>query len=173
MKVFLPLVLLCTGVAVAQSSPGPDAKPLAQTEFAARDVAETPELPAMPDEVADLIQYLQESPADYDPHQRKIAAKKLDNWVQESPAVNLTLSEAILPYLQYAEARTLFTCGYVQYTVSHPVADPGAAKVAGMRTLMSYYQDNMHILGRDELLDKLVDLRENGRLDGFVRRRVD
>ncbi len=168
MKLFLPLVLLCTGVAVAQSPPGPDAKPLAQAEFAARDVAETPELPAMPDEVADLIQYLQESPADYDPHQRKIAAKKLDTWVQESPAVNLTLSEAILPYLQYAEARTLFTCGYVQYTASHPVA-----AVAGGRTLISYYQDNMHILGRDELLDKLVDLRENGRLDGFVRRRVD
>ncbi len=130
-------------------------------------------MPVISFELEDIIQNLQDSPANLDRHRRKIDAKKLEDWVKRSPEVGLELSDNIMPYLQYGEARTLFTCGFVQYSVAHPVFNPDAAYVAGIRSVISYYKDNRDVLGSDELLDKLVKLKEKGRLSGFIKRRLN
>ncbi len=130
-------------------------------------------MPVISYELEDIMQNLQDLPANRDRHQRKIDAKKLEDWIKLNPEIGFDPSDDILPYLQYGEARTLFTCGFVQYSVAHPVFNPDAAYVAGIRSVISYYKDNRDILGSDELQDKLVKLQEKGRLSGFIKRRVD
>lgn len=116
--------------------------------------------------------YLMDMPADKDVEKRAEAARFVANWIKSSNDVDLNLEDKLMPYLQYNEALAIFMGSYAQFSLTHPTTDHVAANIAGMYSVVSYYLDNKETLGFDVLLEKLVDMRDSGRLRGFIKRRI-
>ncbi len=123
-------------------------------------------------EVIRQINYLQDMPADKEVEKRKQAVLYVTNWMKSSPDVNLVLEDKIMPYLQYGESLAIFMGVYAQFELTHPTTDYVAANIAGVHSVISYYLDNKETLGFDAVLEKLVNMRDSGRLRGFLKRRI-
>ena len=118
------------------------------------------------------ISYLQDMPADKEPEKRRETAAYVTSWVASNPDVNLEIPEKIEPYLKYGEAEAIFMGAYAQFHLTHPTTDYVAANIAGIFSVLSYYMDNKEVLGFNVVLEKLINLRDKGRLRGFIKRRV-
>ena len=119
----------------------------------------------------EYVFFLQDSPADKEKGKRKQAANYLGWYLNQSVEFDLTLEDK-MPFLQYGESVPMFLAGYIEFMVSHPLKNVDAANLAGMRSVIAYYKDNKEVLGRDELLEKLVDLDEKGRLPAYMKRKL-
>ena len=117
------------------------------------------------------VHFLQDGAADKQRGKRKQAANYLGWWLNRSTEVNLTLEDK-MPFLQYGESVPMFMAGYIEFVFTHPLPFPDKANLAGIRSVIAYYKDNKEILGEDELLEKLVELDDKGRLPAYIKRKL-
>ena len=144
-------------------------KPVARSTAKANGSAD--ELSDEDYKLMEYVFFLQDSPADKQKGKRKQAANYLGWYLNQSAEIELTLEDK-MPFLQYGESVPMFLAGYIEFMVSHPLKNVDAANLAGMRSVIAYYKDNKDVLGRDELLEKLVDLDEKGRLPAYMKRKL-
>ncbi|MGB3798162.1 MAG: hypothetical protein WA952_00025 [Lewinella sp.] len=160
---------------------------MAQDVYASVDVSDTdPETPApaakttraaateLSDEDYKLMEYvhfLQDSPAKKLPGKRRQAANYLGWYLNKTTEITLTLDDK-MPFLQYGESVPMFMAGYIEFVVAHPVPNPDKANLAGIRSVIADYKDNKEVLGKDELLEKLVELDDKGRLPAYIKRKL-
>ena len=119
----------------------------------------------------EYVYFLQDSPGDKQTGKRRQAANYLGWYLNKTVELNLSL-ENKMPFLHYGESVPMFMAGYIEFMVSHPIKNEDAANLAGIRSVIAYYKDNKEALGRDELLEKLVDLDEKGRLPAYMKRKL-
>lgn len=147
----------------------PATKPAAKTT--AKSATDADELSDEDYKLMEYVFFLQDSPAEKEKGKRKQAANYLGWYLNQAAEFDLTLEDK-MPFLQYGESVPMFLAGYIEFMVSHPLKNVDAANLAGMRSVIAYYKDNKEALGRDELLEKLVDLDEKGRLPAYMKRKL-
>ena len=188
MKQFLlttAVAVFLTGQAVAQDSAldgdvyasvdvtteNTDPETSAKATTTTRRAADDGELSDEDYKLLTYVHFLQDGAANKEPGKRKQAANYLGWWLNRSAEVNLTLEDK-MPFLQYGESVPMFMAGYIEFVFTHPLPFPDKANLAGIRSVIAYYKDNKEILGEDELLEKLVDLDDKGRLPAYIKRKL-
>ncbi len=167
-----------TSLAIAQDSQvyasldvkATDTDPPAATKATAT-VASEAELTDEDYKLMEYVYFLQDSPAKKEPGKRRQAANYLSWFINRTVEIDLSL-ENKMPFLQYGESVPMFMAGYLEFVVSHPVPDVDKANLAGIRSVIAYYEDNKDVLGDDELLEKLVELDDEGRLPAYIKRKL-
>lgn len=149
----------------------PDRDPVLSTAKATRVTTDNGELSDEDYKLMEYVYFLQDSPAKKNAGRRKQAANYLGWWINRSAEIDLTLEDK-MPFLQYGESVPMFMAGYLEFVVAHPVPNVDKANLAGIRSVIAYYKDNKEALGSDELLEKLVELDEEGRLPAYIKRKL-
>ncbi len=170
------LVVFLSSIAMAQDMyasvdvSNTDPETSAPAGKATRTTAET-ELSDEDYKLMEYVHFLQDAPAKKNPGKRRQAANYLGWYLNKTTEINLTLEDK-MPFLQYGESVPMFMAGYIEFVVAHPVPNPDKANLAGIRSVIAYYKDNKEALGTDELLEKLVDLDDKGRLPAYIKRKL-
>ncbi len=163
MKLYLILLLLCCSVLVA-------AQPLEVPEVTYSSAAD---YMRQNDKVVEVVNHLQNFPADVYTARRKEAAAYLLKWLAGTPDVTVTLESYAVPYLKYGESMIIFMGEYAKQLLREPGDDRLACNLAAMESVLNYYRDNLDVFGRDTEYEKLAKLQEKGKLARFIEKQLN
>ncbi|MFT5723230.1 MAG: hypothetical protein ACI9JN_000339 [Bacteroidia bacterium] len=122
------------------------------------------------DAVLDCVDWLMETPANDDLVKRKAANRFLLAWVTGSPNITITLSADVLPYLKTSPGMLLvYFGGWVKHALEEKDYDNAiAGSLAGTEWVLDFYTKNRSMLSKDKNIEKLLKLREKGKLKSFI-----
>ncbi len=162
MKSYLfSLCLLCSMAATAQTLDVPKVTYAAEADYARQH-----------DKVIEVVNHLQNFPADVYTTRRKEAVSYLTTWFNGTPDVDLTLEAFTVPYLGYGESKVIYLGEYAKQLLREPEADRLTLNLAAMESVLNYYRDNIDVFGRDAAFDKLAKLQEKGKLAKFIEKQL-
>ncbi len=155
------LCLLCCTAAAAQTLNVPSVTYASGDDYARQN-----------DKVVEIVNHLQNFPADVYTTRRKEAVSYLTTWFEGTPDVDLTLEEYTQPYLQYGEARVIYLGEYAKQMLREPETDRLSLNLAAMESVLNYYRDNIDVFGKNAAFDKLAKLQEKGKLAKFIEKQL-
>ena len=127
---------------------------------------------AQHDKVIEVINHLENIPADVYTDERKEAAAYLMTWLQGSPDVTVTVESYAAPFMGYGEALVIFMGEYAKHMIQNPEADALTYNLAAMESVINYYRDNVDVFGRNKEFDKLAKMEEKGKLAKFIDKQL-
>ena len=157
----LPVFLSCSFFAAAQQIDVPEVEYRSEADYAAQH-----------EKVIEVINHLENFPADVYTEQRKQAAAYLMTWLQGSPDVTVTVQSYAAPLLGYGESLVIFMGEYAKHVIRNPEGDELTYNVAAMESVINYYRDNVDVFGRNKDFDKLVKLQEKGKLEKYIDKQI-
>jgi hypothetical protein len=123
--------------------------------------------------VLEVIDFLQDTPADETPALRRRAGQYLITWLEGTPAVTVTIESFISPFMDHGESLLIFMGGYTEYALTHSgQVDRLEVNLAATEAVVDYYEKNKATIGRHRTLDKLLRQREKGKLRKWVAGRL-
>ncbi len=124
------------------------------------------------EKVIEVVNHLENIPADIYQGERKKAAAYLMTWLQGSPDVTVTVESYAAPYMGYGETLVIFMGEYAKQVIQQPEAEALTLHVAAMESVINYYRDNIDVYGRNKDFDKLAKLQEKGKLEKYIGKQL-
>ena len=117
--------------------------------------------------------WLMNEPCNVDLVKRKSARKFLNDWIEATPTVTVTISQDVLPYLESSPDLVLyFMGGWVVHALNASDYDEVSASLAGTEAVLTFYTKNKSFLRQDDHIDRLLVLKKRGKLEKRIRRSV-
>ncbi|WP_116127048.1 hypothetical protein [Lewinella sp. IMCC34183] len=157
----LPVFLFSSLFAAAQTLTIPDVTYDGPEDYAAQH-----------DKIIEVVNHLENFPADVYTDHRQDAAAYLMTWLQGSPDVTVTVETYAAPLMGYGESLVIFMGEYAKHVIQDPEADVLTYNVAAMESVINYYRDNVDVFGRNKAFDKLAKLQEKGRLEKYIGKQL-
>ncbi len=128
--------------------------------------------------VLPCIDYLKNTPLEEEPQKRKEATAFLLAWMTGTPT---TVIEMGTPLMEGAdinknpEMMIMFMAGWTEYSLKHPERRDNkvALNVAGLETMMAFYEKNEKALKKDKKVKNLMKVAKEDQLGAWVRERLD
>lgn len=116
------------------------------------------------------VNWLEQTPLDQEPDQRKLQNALLVGWITNSPTVTLTLDQKLMPFIKKNEQLLiLFIGGYTRYCLQNNYSkDEVQCNLAGIHSAMTVYKKGVAVK-KDKEMEKLIVLEEKGELEGWVK----
>ena len=120
--------------------------------------------------VIKAFDWLMANPADQEVEQRKAFGAFLIQWLTGAPNVSIALSEKIISYSNCDECLIIFMGGWAKYALeSKDFDNPFKGNLAGTESIIEFYQKNKKALGKNQAIQKLMQLQEDGELKSYIK----
>src|SRR5262249_53481636 len=99
-----------------------------------------------------------------------ILAANLIAWVTNSPTVTVTFNSNVMPFTEKNNVLlVVFLGGWTKYALQNSYSkDEAKGSVAGLKSVIKFYQGNNKSLTKDEQMEKLIELDTNNKLEAWV-----
>lgn len=122
--------------------------------------------------VLDGIDWLIETPVAEEPAKRKEINAFVLEWLTGSPTVTIELSEDIVTFMDCPDCLMIFMGGWTKYTLEQEDKNKIQGNLAGIKTLIRFYENNKTELGRSSAIEKYSKLLKKDKLEDYITKRV-
>ena len=121
-------------------------------------------------DIVQCFNWLMSNPCNEDLGKRDSASRFLDNWIEGTPTITVTISQDVITYIDTSPDLVLiFMGGWVTNALSSDDYSNETGSLAGTLAVLRYYSINKDFLRQDDHIDKLLKLQKKGKLEKFVR----
>jgi hypothetical protein len=163
MKTFATILFaLLTGISMAQELIIPD-------KF---EPAKASDYKEYEEEVLICIEWLKDTPMQESRETRKLANAFLLQWISGSPSVQIELREQVMSLVENnPDLLAIYLGGWTQYSLVTPELVPALdGHIKGMEAAVEFYEKNKAALNRDRGMEKLIKLKEKGKMNETLER---
>lgn len=168
-KIFIPLIAmaLSTGVVAQELS---DAN-LKNRQAATAEVESGMEIKTS-EEFLQMYNWLMETPITEQEDKRSKVSASISKYIEENPEVDIDTDIKLLKFSTTSpELLPVFMGGYAKYVIENNDQDPENANMAGVMSIIEYYQKNEQYLEKDKNIEKFIKMQEKEKLERFVQRK--
>ncbi len=123
---------------------------------------------AMIPEVVNAFDWLYRTPVGTEEEKRRRLSAGLIQWITESPLVSIELKEEVVPYTDQPECLMIFLGGYTKYVLQEK-DDKTEANLYATERVLEFYEKNRDALGKHKELEKLLKMKSDGKLKGYIK----
>jgi hypothetical protein len=125
-------------------------------------------------EVVKCVDWLVDTPMFQNPPKRKQASAFLLKWVMGSPYVHIEISPEIVSFAGTSpDLLMVFLGGWAKHSIeSEAYNDKVAGNVAGLESVMEFYETNKGLIPKDKSVEKYMKMKKKGTLRDFVEKKV-
>jgi hypothetical protein len=125
-------------------------------------------------DVVKCADWLVETPMFQNPSKRKEASAFLLKWVLGSPYVHIEINPEIVTFAGTSpDLLMVFLGGWAKYSIeSRAYDDKVAGNVAGLESVIEFYDTNKGLLPKDKSVEKYMKMHKKGTLKEFVEKKV-
>jgi hypothetical protein len=173
MKKIVPIILLISFGANLNAQEISDASDLRKRNPASADVSPVINQEIKNDqEFLKVFDWLMETPIHVEEEKRQIANAAISSYIEENSNFDIELDIKLLKFAETSsELLPIFMGGYTAYMIKHNNNDPVEANVAGIESLIHYYEQNEKFLEKDRNIEKFIRKAEKDKLDKYVERK--
>lgn len=171
MKKIIPFILVIAFGANLNAQEISDASNLKKRSPESADVK--PEQTIKNDqEFLKVFNWLIETPIHKEEERRQLANASIANYIEENPNFDLELDTKLLKFADTSpELLPVFMGGYTAYIIKHGNKNPVEANVAGIESVINYYEKNEKFLEKDRKVEKFIRKAEKDKLEKYVERK--
>ncbi len=163
MKKFSLLIILCVSLQLAGN---------AQTFIVPENVVlkEKGDYKKYEQDVIDAAKWLENTPADRQPKNRKDVSSFLLQWIMGCPLYDISIGENLSKiYGKNAQLLLIYMAGYSRNMgETQNYTDTLSATRAGLISMMKVYEKDIDITKSKEM-EKLIKMRDDGKLDDYIK----
>lgn len=117
------------------------------------------------------VDWMVNTPIGTDLDKREKANRYILKWLEGTPTFTLTVTQEALPYMKdCAPCLIIYMGGWAQNAIKNPTtSDNVSGSTNGTLQVIKFYELNQEILGKVKSIDKLVKMREKGKLEGHIK----
>jgi len=125
-------------------------------------------------DILKCIDWLIETPLNEHKAKRKEANAFLLAWLTGSPNVTIELSAEIVTFMESSpELLMVFFGGWTKHVLQSNVNnDPVAGNLAGIETIIYFYQKNKKLIPKDKNVEKYIKMKDKGTLKSFIESKI-
>ena len=122
------------------------------------------------DTITTCFDYLMNQSCNLDLVKRKAVTDFLTKWIEATPTVTVTINHDVLTYYDTSpELVIIFMGGWVVNAIKSDGYTEYEGSMAGTNAVLDYYTKNKPHLKKDDHIDTLIQKRDKGKLEKFVR----
>lgn len=124
------------------------------------------------EDVLECIHWLKDTPIQESRETRKLANAFLLQWISGSPSVHIELREQVMSLVENnPDLLAIYLGGWTEYTlVSREIVPALEGHLKGMEAAVEFYEKNKATLKRDKGMEKLIKLKEKGKMNETLER---
>jgi hypothetical protein len=122
------------------------------------------------DTVIACFDYLMNTSCNVDLVKRKAVTDFLSKWIEATPTVEVSINKDVITYYDSSpELVIIFMAAWVVNYFKSANYSELEGSIAGTHAVLDYFIKNESHLKQDDHIDKLIDKRNKGKLEKFVR----
>lgn len=115
---------------------------------------------------------LMETPIHKEEERRKLVNASIANYIEKNTNFNIELDNKLFKFADTSPGLlTIFMGGYTAYIIEHGNHDPVQAKIAGIESVINYYERNEKFLEKDKNVEKFIRKAEKDKLEKYIKRK--
>lgn len=123
-------------------------------------------------DVLGAAEWLLKTPPGAEDAKRKAVSSFFFQWVSGAPNVAVEIKEYLTPVVTTSpNMMMIFMAGYVQHVLKTKKQDALSGNIAAVNSVLDYYQGNKGV-EKTETLDQLLKLRQEGKLDAYIKEQL-
>ena len=124
-------------------------------------------------DIVQAVDWLINTPLSSDKKKREEVNAFLLQWLTGSPSVSIGLDPNITTFTECGDCLMIFMGGWAKYVIeTKDNTDKVEANLAGLKSVISFYEKQKAELGSMKALDKFIKLKEKDKLRKFVESKV-
>ncbi len=124
-------------------------------------------------DIVACVKWLETHPMGENVEERKNNNAFLMIWITGSPDVSITIYSFMMDYsISDGDLMILFMGGWTRHVIETGDKTEVGGCVAGLETVAKFYKSGTSGLAANKKLDKLVELMEKGKMEGFVKDQI-
>lgn len=123
-------------------------------------------------DIIDCIDWLMLTPQNEQAGKRKSASAFLIKWVTGSPKIQMEIHPQIVNFISTSPELLLpFIGGWTKFSIqSMDYANKSAGNLAGIESVIDFYQKNILVLHSDKNVEKYIKMKKEGSLKEYIRK---
>lgn len=119
------------------------------------------------------VDWLIKTPVDSEKEKRSEVNAFLLQWLTGSPNVMIEITQEVATFMDCSDCLMIFMGGWAKYSLeNNDYADKIKGNLAGIESLIEFYNGNKKALGNNNVIEKYVKLKDKGKLEKYIKSKI-
>jgi hypothetical protein len=124
-------------------------------------------------EVLKTIDWWMNTPVNVSPEKRREANDFLILWLTGSPDISVEVNTDIVTFLKpNVELMLAFMWGWTKYAIETKDKSEVASNIKGIEAAIDFYNRNKDLLQKDKAIEKYIKMKDSGKLEGYITKKL-
>lgn len=119
------------------------------------------------------VDWLIKTPAESEKDKRLEVNAFLLQWLSGSPNVMIEITQEVATFMECSDCLMIFMGGWAKYSLeNNDYADKIKGNLAGIESVIEFYNSNKSVLAKNNAIEKYVKLKEKGKLEKYIQSKI-